>query len=177
MRTTLDELVAAHRAVRGSARGRRFATLQINHAYAVLLSSQFQAFCRDLHSEAVDVLVTSTSPSTNHSILRSALVQGRKLDRGNPNPGNVGADFGRLGFSFWPAVTARSHLNAKRQANLAALNDWRNAIAHQDWTSVGTSTLHRRTIERWRSACNMLARAFDSVLRMHLSTLVGRFPW
>ena len=30
----LDEIEAAHRAVEGSGRGRRYATLQINHAYA-----------------------------------------------------------------------------------------------------------------------------------------------
>lgn len=48
---TLDEIVAAHRSVGGQDRGRRFATQQINCAYTKLLSSQFQGFCRDLHSE------------------------------------------------------------------------------------------------------------------------------
>src|SRR5262249_27331696 len=28
--------------------------------------------------------------------LRNSLVDNRKLDRGNPNPGNIGADFGRF---------------------------------------------------------------------------------
>ena len=50
----LDEIANAHSSVGGSARGRRYATQQINHAYATLLSSQFQGFCRDLHSECVD---------------------------------------------------------------------------------------------------------------------------
>ena len=31
---------------------------------------------------------------------------GRKLDHGNPNAGNLGADFGRLGLPFWSAVDA-----------------------------------------------------------------------
>lgn len=61
-RTALDEIVSAHRSVGGSGRGRRYATQQINHAFAVLLSAQFQGFCRDLHSECVTHLVQSVSP-------------------------------------------------------------------------------------------------------------------
>ena len=38
----LDEIENAHLSVGGSARGRRYATQQINHAYATLLSAQFQ---------------------------------------------------------------------------------------------------------------------------------------
>jgi len=56
-RVKLDEIVEAHRAVGGTARGRRDATEQVNHAYAVLLASQFQGFCRDLHSERVHHIV------------------------------------------------------------------------------------------------------------------------
>lgn len=48
----LGEIAAAHTAVGGQGSGRRYATQEINHAYAVLLSSQFQRFCRDLHTEA-----------------------------------------------------------------------------------------------------------------------------
>ena len=50
----LDEIERAHSSVGGTGPGRRYATQQINHAYAVLLSSQFQGFCRDLHTESVD---------------------------------------------------------------------------------------------------------------------------
>lgn len=53
----LDEIEAAHVAVGGTGRGRRYATQQINQAYVVLLSSRFQAFCRDLHSETVAELI------------------------------------------------------------------------------------------------------------------------
>ena len=58
----LDEIVAAHTAVGGLRRGRRYATEQINYAYAVLLCSQFQRFCRDLHTEAVECLVSAVMP-------------------------------------------------------------------------------------------------------------------
>ncbi len=45
----LNEMAQAHAAVGGTQRGRRFATQHINTSYAVLLASQFQGFCRDLH--------------------------------------------------------------------------------------------------------------------------------
>ena len=48
----LDEIDAAHAAVRGPVQGRRAATLRLTHAYVLLLSAQFQRFCRDLHAEA-----------------------------------------------------------------------------------------------------------------------------
>jgi hypothetical protein len=55
-RDALTEIREAHRSVGGRGRGRRYATLQLNHAYATLLSSQFQGYCRDLHTEVIDHL-------------------------------------------------------------------------------------------------------------------------
>ena len=52
-RRALDEIEAAHASVGGTGPGRRYATQQINQAYAVLLASQFQGYCRDLHTESV----------------------------------------------------------------------------------------------------------------------------
>ena len=54
----LNELENAHARVEGTDRGRRYATQQINPAYAVLLTAQFQGFCRDLHDECIDKLRT-----------------------------------------------------------------------------------------------------------------------
>ena len=56
-REALDEIENAHAMVGGTERGRRYATQQINYAYVTLLSSHFQGFCRDLHSECVDHIV------------------------------------------------------------------------------------------------------------------------
>src|SRR5580658_10831242 len=88
----LADIESAHRAVRGSGPGARAATQQVNQAYAVLLSSQFQAFCRDLHSEAVDCICRTLSPTALQTVVHLRLIEGRKLDQGNPNPGNLGAD-------------------------------------------------------------------------------------
>lgn len=175
---SLDEVEDAHEAVGGAGRGRRFATLQINHAYVMLVSSQFQGFCRDLHSESVAFLVANTTPTSIQQILRTALTQGRKLDQGNPNPGNIGSDFAHLGMSFWDSVAAVDGRKRARQAHLELLNTWRNAIAHQDWTKVGGSpALRLAKVKAWRAACDGLASSFDAALKKHLTALVGAAPW
>src|SRR5579884_3163239 len=97
----LAEIEAAHRGVGGSGRGRRFRTEQINHAYTMLLSSQFQGFCRDLHSESANAILAHARSAAFRSILGPALKQGLKLSAGNPNPGNIGSDFGRFGLLLW----------------------------------------------------------------------------
>lgn len=173
---SLDEIEAAHQAVGGDGRGRRYATLQINHAYAVLLSSQFQGFCRDLHSEAADFVAANTQPPTVSAVLRLALTQGRKLDHGNPNPGNLGSDFARLGMEFWKQVGAIDGRKEARHKHLEALNTWRNAIAHQDWKRVGPN-LQLGAVRSFRAACNGLARSFDRAVGDHLRGMVGSSPW
>ena len=97
----LNEIEDAHESVGGSLRGRRYATQQINYAYAVILSGQFQAFCRDLRSESVDYLVTVV-PAVLQDSLRVEFLLNRTLDRGNPHPGGISSDFRRLGVDFWP---------------------------------------------------------------------------
>ncbi len=176
--TALDEIEAAHKAVGGSGRGRRYATLQVNHAYVTLLSSQFQGFCRDLHTEAVAVVVGSLAPPVMRPIVQNLFVQGRKLDQGNPNPGNLGSDFARLGLAFKPALLAQSARNADRMAALEELNEWRNAVAHQDWNKVGGSKIiWLKTIQGWRRNCRALASQFDAVVGDHLLGLLGTKPW
>src|SRR5207244_294677 len=112
---SLDQIESAHRSVGGSGPGRRYTTQQINQAYTVLLSSQFQAFCRDLHTECANHLVAPVPSLDLREMYRSGLVMNRKLDRGNPNPGNIGSDFNRLGLSFWPLVDAHRSQNPQRR--------------------------------------------------------------
>jgi hypothetical protein len=116
-------------------------------------------------------------------MMQRQLTVGRKLDAGNPNPGNLGSDFGRLlptAGKFWLMVLGNpaSAVIKERQEKLEELNKWRNAIAHQDWSEVGNSSkLRLQTVQGWRSACNMLARRFDAVMRAHLKSMTGKAPW
>jgi hypothetical protein len=105
------------------------------------------------------------------------MTQRRALDRGNPIPEHIGVDFDRLGMNFWREVRAVDPRNGRRCDGLARLNEWRNAIAHQDWSRVGGPRLQLSTVRRWRSICRALARDFDTVARAYLSQLTGERPW
>lgn len=178
--TSLDEIVTAHRAVGGTGPGRRVATQQLNHAFAVLLSSQFQGFCRDLHSECARYLIRGATPANLIPILEAEFVQGRKLNKGNPNPGNIGADFARFGLKFWDHVLQLDPQNSLRKSALELLNEWRNAIAHQDFDMTklgGIATLQLGQVKRWRVACDGLAVSFDEVMRQYLTSILGASPW
>ena len=177
---SLDEIVAAHRAVGGIGPGRRHATQQLNRAYALLLSSQFQGFCRDLHSESVRQLVQNIPSSGLAKIVREEFFQSRKLDKGNPNPGNIGADFNRLGMDFWGDVLSHDPLNAARRALLERLNEWRNAIAHQDFDPAklgGSLVLRLADVREWHRVCEGLANSFDEVMQNYLFPTTGTVPW
>ncbi len=176
----LDEIENAHQRVGGSQRGRRYATQQINHAYAMLLSSQFQGFCRDLHSEAADHIVRAVDPVVLRPVLRVEFTLNRQLDRGNPHPGVIGADFNRLGLDFWGQVHDHDRRNQTRQNHLDDLNTWRNAIAHQDFDPIrlgGTIRLGLTRVRTWRTACEHLAVSFDEVMRGHVEHFTGSSPW
>ena len=175
----LDEIETAHTAIGGSGRGRRYATQQVNHAYAVLLSSQFQGFCRDLHSECVDHLLQIIQPASLQVVLSAEFLLHRKLDKGNPTPSNLGADFNRFGLDFWREVNRIRQTNKDRQKRLDELNDWRNAIAHHDFATKlgGRANLRLQEIRRFRSGCNALATDFDRVMAKYLAGVTGSVPW
>lgn len=179
-RKVLDEVEAAHAAAGGIRAAQRFARQQIAQAYVVLLCSQFQRFCRDIHDEAVDRLTSRPEHAALNTILRSNLSSGRKLDMGNASPSNLGSDFGRLGVAFWEEVRRRDRLNEARQRALDELNRWRNAIAHHDFRSPllkGAQEVRFAEVRRWRRACAALAVDFDAVLQLYLNSILGRSPW
>jgi hypothetical protein len=144
----------------------------------MLLSAEFQGYCRDLHSECVDSLFRVIMPTSLGGMVRDSLLSNRKLDVHNPNPGNLGSDFLRFGVVLWDDVRNLNPRNVARQQELDSLNLWRNAIAHQDFTRVGGSmSLHLATVRKWRRTCEELAISFDVVLQNHLSGLLGTPPW
>ncbi len=171
----LDTVEAAHTSVGGTAPGRRHATLQLNYSYALLLSAHFQGFCRDLHTEAATLLADRLNASFSRT-LRELFLVGRKLDTGNPNPGNLGSDFNRFGLDFWGKVNTLSPATAVRRQRLEELNSWRNAIAHQDFSRV-TGSLRLAQVRRWRASCERLAVSFDRVLTSYLHRETGSAPW
>jgi hypothetical protein len=180
----LDQIEATHIVIGGPAPGRRYTTQHINQAYTTLLSAHFQRFCRDLHSEAVDYLCEQTpgqAPDGRRSVLRLVLTQGRKLDSGNPNPGNIGSDFARFNsMALWPLVDARNPKNSRLKVELETLNEWRNAIAHQDFHPQklnGRISVRLSDVRAWRSSCRKLAHEFDAVVGQQLAIILGVPAW
>lgn len=179
-RRALDELERVRASMLGRGAGVRVATQQLNQAYAMLLSSHFQGYCRDLHQEAVDHLSSHISPPAVQALTRRQLLMGRRLDVGNPNPGNLGADFARLGLELWPSLRAYVARAALHLDRLQGLGAWRNAIAHQDFTSPqlgGRTSLRVTDVRRWRSTCERLVRSLEAVVGAHVASLVGVLPW
>lgn len=146
----------------------------------MLLASQFQGFCRDLHTECVNhVLGVLAPPPALRSLVRAEFTRGRQLDRGNAQPASLGADFSRLGIDFWNELRSYDSASGGWSNDLDLLNEWRNAIAHQDFAStrLGGVILRLATVRQWRVSCGRLAGAMDDVMRQHLLTLTGTSPW
>jgi hypothetical protein len=83
------------------------------------------------------------------------------------------------GDELWNDVGLVDHRKAQRSAALNNLNDWRNAIAHQDWSGVPNQNpaLQLRQVNAWHSACAGLAASFDAAVGQHLAAMVGQQPW
>jgi len=176
--SALNELEGALQSLGRSGPGVRYTREQLTQSYVMLISGHFQAYCRDLHSEAIDYLIAQVRPATLQAIIRSELTRHRKLDQGNPNAGHLGADFDRLGMTFIPDVKSSDAKNILRLADLASLLEKRNAIAHQSFAPhLGQSQLKMSDVRRWRTSCDHLARAFDLVVHKHLHTITGSAPW
>lgn len=177
---SLANIENAHAAIVGPGRGRRYITQQINQAFAMMVSSHFQGFCRDLHSECVDIIATTVTPQPIQNVLRVEFLYGRKLETGNPNPGNIGNDFNRFGFKLFDAMKALAPKTTRQKAQLESLNVWRNAIAHQDFTKsdlCGKTTISIARVRAWRSACGELAQTMDLAMQVQLKEILGIQPW
>lgn len=178
----LDEFEAAHTALSEGRGDRQHAAVQLNFAYALMLSSEFQGFCRDLHTETTQHLFALAGSKHAYlaHVVRARLLEGRKLDQGNPNPGNIGSDFGRFGVDFWPLVEAQDADNRIAKAALDELAIWRNAIAHNDFTASklgGKVVISLHEVRSWRSHTDRLAANFDNTMRDLLLDWWRPTPW
>ncbi len=182
-RAQLDEFEDVHKKVGGTRRGRRYLTEQLNRSYLVAVSAQFQRFCRDLHTEAVQRVVGTVKPELRF-VVTKLFTNNRKLDAGNANEANLGPDFGRLGMKFFPAVDVSHRRNKDRRLLLKQLNAWRNAVVHEDFNfnqedqqAVKDTKPMLRFVRAWRKNCDELALEFDKVVRAYTSAVVGGPRW
>lgn len=141
--------------------------------YVVLLSAHFQGFCRDLYSEAAQVVASKVRRSLQLLIFEQFTTY-RKLERGNPTHDHLKEDFKRFGFEL--NLTFDS-TNALRLSHLSALNKWRNVAAHQGTTGPTDIPLDFPSLQTWRASCDGLATSLDGILYNHLRQILRRDPW
>jgi hypothetical protein len=182
--TNLDTLVAAHNAVTGGRQGRPALTSELNHALLLRLAAEVQGFSRDLHEDAIEVLLQPTLQpnATVAQVMRTNLMHRRTLTEGNAGPGNIGNDFLRLGVQFWPEMNASYPTKGPQwNAWLEWLNGARNGIAHSDPIKIaaaeGKYPLTLATFRKARAAFGWFAKGADSVLGAHLKLMTGTTPW
>jgi len=142
--------------------------------YVLLLSAHFQGFCRDLHTESAQVIVSKVRASLQ-SLIQTQFTAHRKLDHGNPNVQNLREDFER--FRFTLDLPAADPANAARLNDLGALNRWRNVAAHYGKIPPGMPALDLPSLQAWRNSCDGLAASLDDIMYNELRKLLKRAPW
>lgn len=143
--------------------------------YVMALSAHFQGFCRDLYTEASQIIVSKVRRPALEILFQAQFSVRRKLDHGNPNLENLTADFNRFGFKL-DLVTA-DPANAPRLAHLAKLNKWRNVAAHQGMPTSAAGLLTFPLVQAWWNSCDGLATSLDSILYNQLRRTLKRDPW
>jgi hypothetical protein len=181
----LDRLQAAHTAVGGSGPGRRWLTVELNHALVLRLAAEFQGYARDLHTETADAVAAQLTPGNAAQLAAVVLPYqlNRRLDRGNADPNSLRDDFGMFGLRLWDDLQRRYPVRGQRwPTTLSLLNQARNGIAHSDDQKVARVEaagwqLTLRSVRRWRGTLDALASAMDAVLGDHVGRLFGARPW
>lgn len=140
--------------------------------YVVLLSAHFQGFCRDLYTEAAQIVASKVRP-TLRLLIQQQFTAHRKLDRGNPSHQHLNEDFKRFGFKL---DLAADPANGARLVHLSALNRWRNVAAHQGTAPAGIA-LDLPSVQAWRASCDGLAVSLDAIMYNQLRRILKRAPW
>lgn len=141
--------------------------------YGLLLSAHFQGFCRDLYSEAAQVVALKVR-ATLQVLVQSQFTAHRALDHGNPNLHNLRKDYERFGFRL--NLPAHDPANQLRLQHLAGLNDWRNVAAHHG-TIPAAGIPPLAELRGWRNSCDGLATSLDRIMYNQLRRLLRREPW
>lgn len=186
-RDDIDQLLSTHRVITGGRRGRQWETEHMNFALITRLAAEFQGYCRDLHTEAVDHIVTMASiPNPNlNLIFRSAYIDRRMLKVGNPSWANLCKDFNMFGMDLKSAMESQfgqARFGTWRLA-LDDLVDARNAIAHSNDEEIKKCRakhphgLSVRSARGWRAKLNSFTAGLDIVVGKHLKGLTGLGPW
>ena len=148
--------------------------------YVMLLSAHFQGYCRDLHTECVQIVAAAAPPAMQTMIQRFGAAD-RNLDGANPRYETIRNDFDRFGFDLNVELAAfplTAGPNAHRITHLGHLNLWRNYAAHHKTSPPAAGgPLILPTVRGWRLSCDGLAAELDRIMYNQLLALTGIAPW
>jgi hypothetical protein len=143
----------------------------------MLVSGHFQGFCRDLYTECSQICASAV-PAGLQPTLQAQFAAQLRLDTGNPTAENIRRDFERFGFQL--DLPNADPANALRLTDLAHLNYWRNAVAHQKAALLPPgvpAVLNLADIQAWRRSCDGLATCLDGIMQCELARILGAAPW
>jgi hypothetical protein len=158
----VDQLMAAHAAIAGSTRGRKYEVLGINRAAILMLSSHFEGYLEDVMAEALGAI----NPNLNAPSLTGGFH--------NPWPDRIDDLFAFLGLSR-PSrqISWRKAGNKAVRGNLEDLVRTRNKLAH------GTTgvTVYKSDVIRFRKYATGFAERFDQLVREQIKLLINSYHW
>ena len=179
----LAQLEQIHRDARGTRRGRRWGTEQLNRSLFVALVGQFQVYCRELHDEATGVYL-SQAATTQVRTLSVLLRQGRELDKRNPRRDALKNDFGRMGLDIVRGLQRLYGWADRDLKRLEMLVSFRNAVVHGNESQVDglrQSQQIAATVSSYRmykTTMNRLVLRLDQVVSTGLAAeLQIARPW
>ena len=148
--------------------------------YVLLLSAHLQGFCRDLHTECVQILSFAAPPSMAVAIQTFGTAN-RGLDGGNPRYETIRQDFQRFAFDLNIAVATdpgRKAAHERRVTHLGHLGQWRNHCAHHKVVPpTEGGPLSVAVVRAWQDSCYGFAEELDRVMYHELGIVIGSHPW
>ena len=144
-------------------------------AFVVLLSAHFQGFLRDLYTECVQSLVR-IMPESLRIGFEFQCFGGLKLETGNPKWDNIRIDFDRIGLDISQPFRTKPE-SERLLTQLGLLNRARNAVAHRENNRPDGVAIDSEHAAIWFAACDTIARELESVMDLHLATIIGQAPW
>jgi hypothetical protein len=144
--------------------------------YVMLLSAHFQGFCRDLHSECIQVF-SNAAPAHLQSVIQRQCRAGRDLDGANPKMESIRKDFERFDLDLSVALGSNP-ANALLITHLGHMILWRNYVAHHKGIPPGHGgPLSLTSVRLWKTSCDGLAAELDGIMYNQLRRVLGRPPW
>jgi hypothetical protein len=172
----LDRLMAAHPRSAGSKTDPAVAQ-EWTRALVLMLASESQGFCRDLHDDAAEMIaqgVVGVEGRILDTIL-SGMTVNRGLNRRSADLQTLEGDFLCLGVSLWPAMSQQHPVAAPAWLEaLRCLHKARNGIVHDDIGSVATAQaagwpLELTTVRSWRKVLDEVALVMGGIVDREIS--------